>query len=334
MNLQKHHISHTYHSNQACLRDWLNGLCKCLHVNSKAGRVEYPDSFANGFVKVHDIEPGLSYRVVDYSLNTDFVFTREPAEKFFLLIYFYQYTNVNKLFISAGEEIIIDTTENSFSAALMVNSLSAQRLELSKGTRVKGLTIQLTEKWLKEKIEVSRDSDYQIFGIKNIFKDVLAAKTHKLLNEIFEDNLVSPTPGLSMNIRVQRILEEFLKNLIYSDFPQNSLSLSKEDFESILKIEALLVENYTSVFPTIENLARTALMSETKLKNVFKKVFGMGLYEYYQKNRMHKAKELLDMNKYSVSEVGSMIGYQNLSNFSNAFKKEFGQLPKNSDQIG
>ncbi|MDQ2863466.1 MAG: helix-turn-helix transcriptional regulator [Bacteroidota bacterium] len=334
MNPDKYHIPRTYHSNQIGLHGWLNGLCKYLHINSKAGKVEYPDSFANGFVKVHDIEPGFSYRVVDYSLNTDFTFTRGPAENFFLLIYFYQYTEVDKLFISAGEEVIIDTTENNFSAALMVSSLSSQRIELSKGTRVRGLTIELTEEWLKEKIEISHDSDCQVFEVKNIFKDVIAAKTQKLLNEIFADNLVSPTPGFSMNIRVQRILEEFLRNLINSDLSQNPSSLSKEDFESILKIEALLVENYTSVFPTIENLARIALMSETKLKNVFKKAFGMGLYEYYQKNRMHKAKELLNMNKYSVSEVGSMIGYQNLSNFSNAFKKEFGYLPKNSDQIG
>ncbi len=60
----------------------------------------------------------------------------------------------------------------------------------------------------------------------------------------------------------------------------------------------------------------------------------MGLYEYYQKNRMHKAKELLETTKYSVSDVGSLLGYQNLSNFSHAFKKEFGQLPKDFNKIG
>lgn len=330
MNLEKP----TYNSNQVYLNEWLNGFCKYLHIHPENSKVEYPHSFATGFAKVHNIESGLSYRVVDYSLNTDFIFTRKPSENFFLLIYFYQYTNVNKLFISVNDEIIIDTTENNFSAVLTANSLSSQRLELSKGTSVKGLTIQLTEEWIKEKIEIPDSLDYGIFQKKNIFKDFLTAKTQRLLNEIFVNNSISPTPGLYLNIRVQRILEEFLRNLIHSNFSQNPLSISKEDFQSILKVEALLVENYKSVFPTIENLARIALMSETKLKNVFKKAFGMGLYEYYQKNRMHKAKELLAMNTYTVSEVGSMIGYQNLSNFSNAFKKEFGHLPKNCDKIG
>jgi AraC-like DNA-binding protein len=77
-----------------------------------------------------------------------------------------------------------------------------------------------------------------------------------------------------------------------------------------------------------------ALMSATKLKNIFKKAFGMSMYEYYQKNRMHKAKELLCSGKYSVSQVGVMIGYRNLSNFSNAFKKEFNYLPKDFNKIG
>lgn len=333
MTLEKHKFR-SYNSTQVCLNAWLDSFSKYLETNRENSRIKYPDSFANGFAKVHEIEPGLSYLVVDYKLNTDFIFTRESSKDFFLLIYFYQYTSTNKLFLSVNEEVIIDTTDNNFSAVLMVNGLSSQRLELSKGTGVKGLTIQLTEEWIKEKVHISDASDYQIFQVRNFFKDFLSTKTQKLLNEIFADNLVSPTPVLSLNIRIQRILEEFLRNIIYNNFSQNSLNVSREDFQSVLKIETLLVENYTLAFPKIENLARIAFMSETKLKNVFKKAFGMGLYEYYQKNRMHKAKELLAMNTYSVSEVGSMIGYQNLSNFSNAFKKEFGHLPKNYDKIG
>jgi AraC-like DNA-binding protein len=69
------------------------------------------------------------------------------------------------------------------------------------------------------------------------------------------------------------------------------------------------------------------LMSESKLKKLFKQSYAMGMYEYFQKNRMHKAKDLILLQKHTVSEVGSMLGYQNLSNFSAAFKKEFGCLP-------
>jgi AraC-like DNA-binding protein len=56
-------------------------------------------------------------------------------------------------------------------------------------------------------------------------------------------------------------------------------------------------------------------------------MYGMGLYEYFQKNRMQKARSLLLAENISVKEVGVKVGYTNLSNFSLAFKKEFGVLP-------
>ncbi|MFN5133966.1 MAG: helix-turn-helix domain-containing protein [Chitinophagaceae bacterium] len=66
---------------------------------------------------------------------------------------------------------------------------------------------------------------------------------------------------------------------------------------------------------------------ESKLKSNFKQVYGTGIYEYYQKNRMRKARNMLITNNYTIKEVGLKLGYTNLSNFSLAFKKEFGVLP-------
>jgi len=334
MNSDKSYIPLNYSSSPSGLTEWLKGFSRHLKIKPEDNKIEYPENFASGFAKVHNIEPGLSYRIVDYDLNTDFILNRQPSNKFSLIIYFYKYTNVQRLFISINDEIITNEDENTFTAVIMTNSFTSQKLELSKGTHVKGLTVQLSEDWLKEKIENSGTSNYKIFREQIIFKDFLNAKAQKLLNEIFAGNSQSFTPLLYTNTRVLRLLEGFLENIMRVDSSELSKMPTIKDFQSISKIERILFESYTSDFPKIEKLARIALMSETKLKNAFKKAYGMGLFEYYQKNRMHKAKELLNVNKYSVSEVGVMIGYQNLSNFSSAFKKEFGHLPRESDKIG
>ena len=326
--------SSKYKFAQSELVNWLEGFSTHLQTKLHNNRIEYPENFASGFAKVYNVEPGLAYRIVDYTLNTNFVFNRVPSDKFFLIIYFYQYTNSKKLFVSINNEVIINSNEDCYSTLLMTNSKTYQQVELVKGTHAKGVTIQLSEEWLKEKIQHPNTANYAMFREKNIFQDFLSAKTQKLLNEIFADNSASATPVLYMNTRVLQLLEGFLDNMLRAGSSNFSSSVSPIDFQSVLKIEALLLGNYSSGFPKIENLARIALMSETKLKSIFKKAFGMGMYEYYQKNRMHKAKEFMKINKYSVSEAGSMIGYQNLSNFSQAFKKEFGHLPKNADKIG
>ena len=53
----------------------------------------------------------------------------------------------------------------------------------------------------------------------------------------------------------------------------------------------------------------------------------MPIYEYYQKNRMMRAKALLQEEVYSIKHVGMMVGYSNLGHFAASFKKEFGILP-------
>jgi AraC-like DNA-binding protein len=74
-------------------------------------------------------------------------------------------------------------------------------------------------------------------------------------------------------------------------------------------------------------LARMAAMSPSKLKTSFRDVYGLPIYQYFQKHRMNKAKAMLLSQKYNVREVGIDVGFSNLSNFAKAFKKSFDQLP-------
>jgi AraC-like DNA-binding protein len=92
-------------------------------------------------------------------------------------------------------------------------------------------------------------------------------------------------------------------------------------------VESLLVKDFSGTPPTITALSKIATMSPTKLKKDFKSMYGLPIYEYYQKNRMMRAKSLLLSGNFAVKEVGMMVGYSNLGHFAASFKKEFGVLP-------
>lgn len=340
MNVTQSHIDFaqpyapplSYSYNQPDLKNWLHCFSSHLNVELLNDRFEYPVKFGKGYAKAQIIEPGFSYRLVNYKLNTDFEYKCEPATEFNLLVYFYQINSANNIFLEVGENHI-EIEGKAYRSIIMTNSRIKQKLSLKKDTEVKGLTVQLSEAWLKEKLLSSNKKSYDLLRQNNFIQDVISAKYQKILSDIFlhED---SSLPGLFINSRVLRLLEGFLENILRRNFVEPMLSISSKDFESILKIEGLLLENYGEVFPKIENLARIALMSESKLKKIYKQAFGMGLYEYYQKNRMHKAKEFLNSGEYTVSQVGTMLGYHNLSNFSASFKKEFNQLPRDHQQLG
>jgi AraC-like DNA-binding protein len=69
-------------------------------------------------------------------------------------------------------------------------------------------------------------------------------------------------------------------------------------------------------------------MSPSKLKRLFKQVFGNSIFSYYQGFRMQEAARLLKEEKLSVSEVGCQLGFINLSHFSRVFKEHIGMKPK------
>lgn len=317
------------------LQDWLQDFSNHLKASPSDSdeRVNLPEKFAMGFAKVTEIEKGLTYRLVNYQLNSDFTYRREPAEEFYLIIYFYEYRDCNHLMFTINDELIVDTSEDVYSTLLMTNSLVSQELFVANGTYVRGLTLQLSEEWLKNKIAQPNTANYSLFKERNVFQSFLNPKTKKLLAEIFAPSIPSNLPELYLNSRILRLLESFLENILSYGTTEKRLSPSDKDAQNLLRIESYLLENYHEEFPSVDKLARMAFMSPTKLKTLFKEAFGCAMYEYYQKNRMHKAKQFLQSGEYSVSEVGEMLGYQNLSNFSSAFKKEFGFLPKDHDQI-
>ncbi|RAJ03981.1 AraC-like DNA-binding protein [Chitinophaga skermanii] len=99
-----------------------------------------------------------------------------------------------------------------------------------------------------------------------------------------------------------------------------------EDREKITKARNILLEQLDSPI-TIRDLARRVAMNECYLKKGFKAVYGTTIYDYFQKERMEKARGLLYEKGLSVSEVAIMMGYSCISHFSTAFKKHTGLKP-------
>ena len=104
--------------------------------------------------------------------------------------------------------------------------------------------------------------------------------------------------------------------------------INKNDIEKILEIERIILNDLCKI-PVHTELAHTIGMSETKMKLLFKKIFGTSIYSYYSSARMIEAASILKNDKnISVSEVGYGLGFSNLSHFSKMFKKHIGMKPK------
>ncbi len=78
---------------------------------------------------------------------------------------------------------------------------------------------------------------------------------------------------------------------------------------------------------TIPELARKVAINECYLKKGFKALTGKTVHDYQQDLRIARAKELLQVQQLSVTEVANTLGYSSISHFSTAFKRVTGLKP-------
>lgn len=78
---------------------------------------------------------------------------------------------------------------------------------------------------------------------------------------------------------------------------------------------------------TIDQLARLACMSPSKLKYSFRVTYGTTLYQYIMATRARTAERLLIETDLSVSQIAMHVGYKKAGAFAAAFQKCMGKLP-------
>ncbi|MDH3362380.1 MAG: AraC family transcriptional regulator [Gammaproteobacteria bacterium] len=97
--------------------------------------------------------------------------------------------------------------------------------------------------------------------------------------------------------------------------------------EKIRRARAILSMEYANP-PPLPKLARQLGISETRLKSGFKAMNGTTIMQFCISNRIEAAKILLKENRQSISDIGTVVGYEDHSAFSRAFRRYSGQSPK------
>ena len=153
-----------------------------------------------------------------------------------------------------------------------------------------------------------------------------------ILDEMIKEEGTHPLRSHFLSNRILLLIETFIRKH-FKKSESTQADFTDDEISRLMKVESLLVKDFSTLPPTIDRLSRISAMSPTKLKKDFKALYGQPIYEYFQKNRMFEAKSLLLTGKYSIKEVGTKVGYINLSHFAAAFKKEFGMLPSEMTAI-
>ncbi len=275
----------------------------------------------------------MSFVIMYFKLHQNLTLCRRPSSDYGILLFFNQ-TEVSDFFRLRSGNQAVEEDSKVHSNIFMSSTNMDLEINYSKGSRLQRVGIYfspaIVKKFLKEEMRMNL-MVYTSDGIKNVNRETINFETKSLLDEIFQTRLEDDFGRLVLQNRVWMLAEKFFINLQAKHTRGTNAGktnyIKTEDVVRIQTVEKVLTRSDIDKFPSIDALSKMAMMSSTKLKTMFKEVYGMKLYEYYNRNRLLKAREMIAGGKTTIKEAAYSIGFSNLSNFSRAFKKEFGVLP-------
>ena len=308
---------------------WLRGFAEALNTSVKDQVLIVPSELGKGYISAHTVSPHLSYAVMNFRLEQDLVLNREEGGTRGLALSFNQVEVNKEVQVGLHQQIITDRRPFRNDIFLSANQDSLY-IRVSAGSVIKRLIIFATHELTSQYLPAEVLEKLETFAHENSLAEnpyFVSLPHRETLKDIFELKENDPLGGIRKLAHVIHLTEKFLYSFLRQEQAVLPKAIKKSDLDSMQHIERILSGRLEG-FPSLESLAHEVFMSTSKLKNLFKQVYGYTLYDYYNKNRLQRAKEMLLSGQCSIKQAGSEIGFSNLSHFAKAFKKEFGLLPR------
>jgi AraC-like DNA-binding protein len=308
---------------------WLSGFAEKLGAPITDRVLTIPARLGEGIILARNVNQDFSYAVMNFKLTSDLEMHRESGARGFLISFNQVETHKEP---TTGIPAHLITERKSFfrNDISLTNAGDSASLKLAAGTIVKRLLIFCSHDLAMQYLPADLFEKLAGFAGQNSNSDnpLFINLTHRtMLKELFDIKENDPLRQIRRLSSVIHLIEKSLYSFLRQEQATLPRTVKKTDLESMQHVEQILSSRLEG-FPSLESLAHEVFMSTSKLKNLFKQVYGHTLYDYYNKSRLQRARELLIHGQVSIKQAGREIGFSNLSHFAKAFRKEFGILPR------
>ncbi|WP_321419048.1 AraC family transcriptional regulator [uncultured Desulfobacter sp.] len=126
--------------------------------------------------------------------------------------------------------------------------------------------------------------------------------------------------------KVTELLSIMIQREINRESQPHASRIPDGDMAHLQRVMAYLNKNFTQTV-YLDELARDACMSRTKLTHLFKKTYGTTISDHIKTLRINLAKEMLADTSMKIEAIANIAGYRFHGNFSGAFKHATGLTP-------
>jgi AraC-like DNA-binding protein len=308
----------------------LQTMARFFHAPAEENVLRLPAKLGKGFFSACNLPDGLSVMMSDSVFNQPMFFHQQAAvnQQYFIL-QFNEPLDDGMFQETYNDPHVYYLHKNTI---LLTSSLMDSTFVVPEKVRIRAVRIifgiDFLNRFIGNEIADKFISNYFSILLKKRTAEFIGAEYRLIMDELIKEKIEHPLRIKFIYNRALLLIEKLVTSFI-SKLEKNAqvIKLKDDEISRLIKVESLLVKDFSGTAPTIAALSKVATMSPTKLKKDFKSMYGLPIYEYFQKNRMVHAKALLMEGRYAVKEVGMKVGYSNLGHFAASFKKEFGVLP-------
>lgn len=316
-------IKHTY----SLSSQWLKELN--THVGGRMDQdkvMQIPDRLGEGLVVTHEILPELHVVLFDLVLSHSVLFTREPVDEEFWILY-YDLSDYNNIHIV--ENIKHKVGDNSELDFAILDSQVKSSYGSKAYKREFSMRILIGKSFVLSALK-DRALDNKFMEIltkkKKFFYGSIDSKSKALLYELKKQRIDSPHYELLLTGIIYNLLANFLER--QSSLMLDTNVITERDRMAVIKSHEYLLSDLTIPFLGLDALVDVANMSVSKYRKLYKQIYGTTPVNFFRNEKMLLAQVMVESGDYkAINEVAFALGYVNVDYFSRSFKKHFGVLP-------
>lgn len=148
-----------------------------------------------------------------------------------------------------------------------------------------------------------------------------------VLSQMLQNDSDALMGRLYLKAKVYELFSLYFNPAKAADVAQCPFLVDEENVQKIRLAKKIIIERMSEP-PSLQSLADEVDLSLKRLKEGFKQLYGMPVFQFLLDHKMELARQMLSSGVQNVNEVGLKLGYSTASHFIAAFKKKYGTTPK------
>lgn len=168
-------------------------------------------------------------------------------------------------------------------------------------------------------VDYTSEKQHYVYHNELINFNIIQARLFNLLEEIHSQRF-------GRDAKLNLGICDLLLNLNRMAYEQSNPSIYKKN-QKLYEHLLVYIESHLEDELSLDHLADVFYVNKYHISHIFKENLGFSVHQYITKKRLAMCRDAL-LGDTNIGDIISMYGFKDYSSFYRAFKKEFGQSPK------